>query len=629
MSFEARAFEETRTNARRALLDARAAHGGWEGELSSSALSTATAVFALHEFAERTDDAAIEKACRHLIREGLSWLALHQNRDGGWGDTIASISNISTTALCWAALAVDANSAAGGYAGVISAAESWLAHHAGGIDPGHLVPAIIARYGQDKTFSVPILTMCALAGRLGKGRDAWRHIPQLPFEVAAFPQRWFKRLHLPVVSYALPALISIGLVRHVRKPSLNPIARGARALARSRAMQLLTRIQPTSGGFLEATPLTSFVVMSLIGAGLNQHSVVRNGIAFLIASARPDGSWPIDTHLATWVTTLAINALAIDPQFHDAMPEPERRRARDWLLEQQYRVEHPYTLADPGAWAWTPLSGGVPDADDTPGALLALRKLGIVDARAKDAAGAGIAWLLDLQNRDGGIPTFCRGWGKLPFDRSSADLTAHVIRAIDAWCDLLDPALGARASSARGRMIDFLIRTQHADGSWMPLWFGNQHAPDDVNPTYGTARVLLAANGRDAPEWARHLASGVDWLLAVQRPGGGWGAGHDTPPSIEETSLAIEALVHILQCHAAQADSSFVELFDLNRVREAIARGMNWLMTATDRGRRFDPTPIGFYFAKLWYFEKLYPLIFCVAAMEAVNVAGLENTMKP
>jgi squalene-hopene/tetraprenyl-beta-curcumene cyclase len=27
------------------------------------------------------------------------------------------------------------------------------------------------------------------------------------------------------------------------------------------------------------------------------------------------------------------------------------------------------------------------------------------------------------------------------------------------------------------------------------------------------------------------------------------------------------------------------------------------------------PTPIGFYFARLWYYEKLYPIIFTVAAL--------------
>src|SRR5438132_462760 len=67
--------------------------GDWIGELSSGGLSTATAVVALGQV-----DA---KAHRGLIRGGLSWLAEHQNADGGWGDTVKSRSNISTTALGW------------------------------------------------------------------------------------------------------------------------------------------------------------------------------------------------------------------------------------------------------------------------------------------------------------------------------------------------------------------------------------------------------------------------------------------------------------------------------------------------------------------------------------------------
>ena len=51
------------------------------------------------------------------------------------------------------------------------------------------------------------------------------------------------------------------------------------------------------------------------------------------------------------------------------------KAAVDWLLDQQYRQVHPYTNADPGGWAWTDLPGGVPDADDTPGALLAVLQL--------------------------------------------------------------------------------------------------------------------------------------------------------------------------------------------------------------------------------------------------------------
>src|SRR4051794_30230180 len=123
MSSDAEAFDETLQRARQALLEARVAGGWWEGELSSSALSTATAVFALHLLLESVSrlppelealiiDLPTEKMCKRAIADGLAWMALHQNRDGGWGDTTLSLSNISTTAICWAAMSADAPSAA-------------------------------------------------------------------------------------------------------------------------------------------------------------------------------------------------------------------------------------------------------------------------------------------------------------------------------------------------------------------------------------------------------------------------------------------------------------------------------------------------------------------------------------
>src|SRR5439155_8918453 len=207
-------------------------------------------------------------------------------------------------------------------------------------------------------------------------------------------------------------------------------------------------------------------------------------------SAREDGSWPIDTNLSTWVTTLSVNALATDSSF--ALPADQKNAILQWLLEQQYQVEHPYTHAAPGAWAWTDLSGGVPDADDTPGALIALHHTGADDPKVCAAAAAGVRWLLDLQNRDGGIPTFCRGWGALPFGRSGADLTAHAVRAWIRWRAELGPDLQGRIDRALGRALDYLRRAQRRDGAFVPLWFGNQYAPGEENPTYGTSRVLLA-----------------------------------------------------------------------------------------------------------------------------------------
>jgi len=70
-----------------------------------------------------------------------------------------------------------------------------------------------------------------------------------------------------------------------------------------------------------------------------------------------------------------------------------------------------------------------------------------------------------------------------------------------------------------------------------------------------------------------------------------------------------------------------VALSGTARPTEVVTRGLAWLIEAVESGRFRDPSPIGFYFAKLWYFEKLYPLIFTVAALgravrQAATVAG-------
>ena len=48
---------------------------------------------------------------------------------------------------------------------------------------------------------------------------------------------------------------------------------------------------------------------------------------------------------------------------------------------------------------------------------------------------------------------------------------------------------------------------------------------------------------------------------------------------------------------------------------ESIIRGVEFLVAGVDSGRHRIPWPIGFYFAKLWYHEKLYPHIFTASAL--------------
>jgi squalene-hopene/tetraprenyl-beta-curcumene cyclase len=167
--------------------------------------------------------------------------------------------------------------------------------------------------------------------------------------------------------------------------------------------------------------------------------------------------------------------------------------------------------------------------------------------------------------------------------------------------------------------FDYLRRAQRPDGSWVPLWFGNQFAPDDANPTYGTARVLAAYRdlGMMNEEPARR---GVAGLISAQNADGGWGGAAGVPSSMEETALAVEVL---LDAPGADADSPKTPGANApgspknpgSTVELAVNKGLAWLVEGVERGGLADATPIGFYFAKLWYFEKLYPIIFTVAAL--------------
>jgi squalene-hopene/tetraprenyl-beta-curcumene cyclase len=583
-AFDLHRLENAYRMALAALLAQQSPEGPWVGELCTSALSTATATSAL---------AVVQKATPahgsfdSLITAGLDWLIANQNADGGWGDTVRSFSNISTTMLGRAAFHL--TGAADRCREPLQRAEAWLQERHGKT-PEALAEAVRQRYGKDRTFSVPILMTSALAGLVG-----WSEVPPLPFELACLPQLLYRFLRLPVVSYALPALIAIGQAVFHHRPPRNPLTRLLRRAATAPSLRVLERIQPAGGGFLEAAPLTSFVTLGLASTGNGNHPVVSRCVEFLCQSVRPDGSWPIDTNLSTWVTTLAINALAAAGEL-DRLPQ--RESLRKWLQCQQFTHRHPYTGAEPGGWAWTPLSGGVPDADDTPGALLALTHLGNSQPHTLSR---GLRWLAGQQNRDGGMPTFCHGWGRLPFDRSGPDLTAHVLRALAPWCRSQAEKGLSGITDLLKRLhtggLSYLARTQRSDGSWLPLWFGNQHARDEENPTYGTARVLAAYRDLQLLT-TRPARRGIAWLGAAQNPDGGWGAGRGTPSSIEETSLAVEVL-----------------LDSMPAARDAVRRGLAWLIEKVEAGGLDEPTPIGFYFAKLWYFEKLYPIVFAVAAL--------------
>ncbi|WP_167615248.1 prenyltransferase/squalene oxidase repeat-containing protein [Maribellus sediminis] len=569
-------------------------NGFWSGQLSSSALGVAVAVAALH-FYDADQNAA-------QIKAGLSWLANNLNTDGSYGDTPESPGNISTTLLVYAALNLYANEDEK-IAAVQKQSADWLLTQNIDLRTGDVATAILAHYKTDYTFSVPILTMCALCGIPKK--DGFQRIPQLPFELALMPQKFYRMLNLSVVSYAIPALIAVGIVILKKKRS-GKIGKWIRGGAEKKALKILQKSMPESGGFLEAIPLTAFVGLSLIHAGYRDLDVVEKGIAFLKRTQREDGGWPIDIDLSTWVTTLSIKSLG--NRKDEVLAEEQQNKLTKHLKSVQNKIVHPFNGTSPGGWGWTNYSGSVPDCDDTPGAILALLRLNAPE-NVKHEVIAGVEWLFELQNSDGGFPTFSKGWGKLPFDQSCADLTGHCLLALATARSVYKNEIPAdfvlRLNNALRNAFEYLRKHQQKNGAWLPLWFGNQWEKAHQNPVYGTARVLaylkeaLLAEEDDLAfqeELATLIPLAERFLVEVQNEDGSWGGAKNINGTIEETALSVTAL----------ADSKH---------KNACEGGLKWLDESFSQNG-LKSAPVGLYFASLWYDEKLYPL---TAYLEAIT----------
>lgn len=608
ISFER--VESAFTSARKELLASYSGHC-WESELPGSAFATAAAVLAL-ALAQSASSQSGLRDFTPQITSALDWLKLHSNFDGGWGDTPESSSNAMATTLCWAAFGVDLTFEEK-YAREIEKAEAWLKKNvgragvAGELNAKTLATAFEVLHGRDQTLTVPVLAACALSGRFGPEEESWKDVPQFPFEIVSLPRSVFPFLRLTAASHALSSMIAVGLVRYYHKRGSNPLKNYLRSSAWKRAVAFLDKIQPVTGGFLESTLLTSFVVMGLSGIGEADEMAAQRGLAFLLRSQHGDGSWPIDSNLDTRVSTQAMNAVVLGGQRIPVEP------FQDWLLDQQFGETHPGTNAAPGGWSWTHLPGGVPDAKDTADALLLLKAIEpylIVTRTARRflSVKPGVRWLLRLQNNDGGVSTFVKGRSKLTVDGSSPDVTAHALRAWLAWrFDL--PMFKKQINDAVSRAVVYLRKTQLTDGSWPALWYGNGRAPEGPNFTCGTSRVILAlaaalnAKSSEAQGSEEMLKRAGEWLVKTQLTDGGWAAGNGGDATVEETAWAVEGLAVI----AAKTQGENVE--------RALERGTDWLVNRVTSGQWKKAAPLGLHFARVGYSESLFPQIFTVAAL--------------
>ncbi|MBY0229432.1 MAG: squalene--hopene cyclase [Gemmataceae bacterium] len=288
-----------------------------------------------------------------------------------------------------------------------------------------------------------------------------------------------------------------------------------------------------------------------------------------------------------WDTALSLCALG--DAGHTA-EEPAIRRAVDWLLAREVKRRGDWSARAPklapAGWAFEYRNPHYPDVDDTAAVVMALGRVGA----ESPAVGRGIAWLLGMQNSDGGWAAFDRDINlalleKIPFadhnamlDPSCPDISARVLES------LAEHGI-RRGHAAVERAIAFILKHQDARGCWAGRW--------GVNYIYGTWQVLvgLAATGHDmaSPPIRRAAA----WLESVQQPGGGWG---ETCGSYDDPSLA-----GIGEATASQTAWAMMGLMAAGERSHAVEEGIAWLKRTQVDGTWEEEPFTGTGFPKVFY----------------------------
>jgi squalene-hopene/tetraprenyl-beta-curcumene cyclase len=207
------------------------------------------------------------------------------------------------------------------------------------------------------------------------------------------------------------------------------------------------------------------------------------------------------------------------------------RKGLEWLAPKQILDVRGDWIARrpdlrPGGWAFQYANPHYPDVDDTAVVVMAMDRAHGVGAGGDFAAPIARAreWIVGMQSENGAWGAFDADneyyyLNNIPFADHGALLDPPT-EDVTARCISMLAQIGEAGSDAVTRAVDYLRRTQLADGSWYGRW--------GMNYIYGTWSVLCALNSAGIDHASAEFRKAADWLVAIQNEDGGWGEGGES-----------------------------------------------------------------------------------------------------
>ncbi|HXX21023.1 MAG TPA: squalene--hopene cyclase [Candidatus Acidoferrum sp.] len=592
--------------------------GYWWGELEADTTLESDYILYLHILGQSKSD-KVEKLARY-IRE-------RQLPDGGWNIFVGGPSELNATVKGWVALRLAGDSASAPHLELARA----KIHELGGLE-------------STNSYTRFYLAMV--------GAIDWSYVPAIPPELMLLPN-WFPINLYEMSSWTRGIVIPLALVWAVkpewrlpegitvdelfREPGARPPSLGwdrrvvswknfflaldrglkfyndlpwkpLRKASVGRARKwMLERLERSEGlGTIYPAMMNSIFALLAERSDTTDPLLARE-IDFLARYEIEDrGTLRVQPCISPlWDTAIAMVSLqeaCLDPA-HPSLLAAER-----WLIRNQILGAGDWQVknrkAEPGGWAFEFRNEFYPDVDDTAFVLMALSRVSDPDStRLRAAIRRGLAWLLSMQNRDGGWGAFdhennLEFLNNIPFadhnamlDPSTADVTA---RALECLGHMGWPASHPVIESA----VAYLKREQEKDGSWFGRW--------GVNYLYGTSGVLRALEtvGFQSSSESQRAA---DWLRSVQNPDGGFGESilsyYDPAVKAKGKSTASQTAWALIGLLAAAAPDD-----------PAVARAVSWLVSHQNEDGTWDEdefTGTGFprvFYLKYHLYRNSFPL---------------------